>query len=410
MQRAHPVAPPVDPVEPARAIGGKHRVELAAIGGGVLILLLAGAQLMGRAAHRANHVTLEDAPRPVTVAPAVETAYRDSRTYVGAVEPWIEANVGPQFVSAYVQTVLVRPGASVKGGDILATLDCSNPSASSQAVAMQARAVETRQRALADEAARVANMLDGGFVAPNEAEQKAALSSAEEAQVLETRAKLLSASLDVRDCVLRAPFDGEIAQRWIDPGAFVRPGAAIVSIVDRRTVRVTIDAPEKDFDALPPEEPVRIRMLATGAELTAPIARRAPKADPKTRTIHVEIDVPDPDRRWPVGTTAIVSVDVGAPVRAVAIPLYAAIEEHGKAKVFVVDAGVAHARTVPVLGESGGLLYLDPNGLAPDARVVSEGRALLSDGDRVEAHLEPAAASNAVDGGADRGGGFGRPL
>jgi len=37
----------------------------------------------------------------------------------------------------------------------------------------------------------------------------------------------------VSDCVLRAPFDGEIATRLVDPGAFVRPGTSIVSVIDR---------------------------------------------------------------------------------------------------------------------------------------------------------------------------------
>ena len=38
------------------------------------------------------------------------------RMYVGRLDPWIAASVGPQFVSAYVDTVLVRPGAVVKRG------------------------------------------------------------------------------------------------------------------------------------------------------------------------------------------------------------------------------------------------------------------------------------------------------
>ena len=42
---------------------------------------------------------------------------------------------------------------------------------------MQARAVETTQKALANEAARIGSLLDGGFVSPNEVEQKQAESA-----------------------------------------------------------------------------------------------------------------------------------------------------------------------------------------------------------------------------------------
>jgi RND family efflux transporter MFP subunit len=392
--------------------GGPTRTRrtIAIVAGGTVVLAAVAMALSLRAAHRVNRVALAAAPTPVTVAPARGSTYRESRSYVGAVEPWIQADVGPQFISAYILTVLVRPGASVTRGQVLATLDCTHSSAATQAVEMQARAVDARLRATADEAARVTSLLDGGFVAPNEAEQKNAASASEQAQLLETKANLVTASLDVKDCVLRAPFDGEVATRSFDPGAFVRPGASIVSVVDRMTVRVTVDASEKDFAALSPGTVVQIELLATGARLAAPIARTAPRADPATRTIHFEVDVPDAERRFPVGTTAIVHVDVGAPVAAVEVPLYAATVDSTKARLFVVDSEVAHARTLPVLGEIGGTLYFAPQTLPPGADVVIEGRELLSDGDRVKAQVAQPPPGG-LPGHADtRGGGYGRPL
>ena len=116
---------------------------------------------------------------------------------------------------------------------MLATLDCRNASATDQAVEMQARASTPSRRRSRTSATRVTSMLDGGFVSPNEAEQKSAESAAKQAQLLAEKAKMIGSSLEVNDCVLRAPFDGEIATRTVDPGAFVRPGTAIVSVVDR---------------------------------------------------------------------------------------------------------------------------------------------------------------------------------
>jgi RND family efflux transporter MFP subunit len=274
---------------------------------------------------------------------------------------------------------------------------------------MQVRAVGARQQATEDQAARESSMLDGGFIAPNQVEQTTALSAAEQAQVLESQAKLVGTSLEVRDCVLRAPFDGEIATRTMDPGAFARPGSTIVSVVDRNTARVTVDAPEKDFDVVPVSTPVRIRMLATGAEVEATVSRRSPRADARTRTVHFEVDVPDPQRAFPAGTTALVEVDVGKPVPATEIPLYATTQQEGKAKFFVVEGGVAHAHEIPVLGERGGSAFFDPNLLAANAQVVTEGRALLSDGDPVQVRVEAPHRPAEADGGT-RGGGFGRPL
>ncbi len=407
------VAPPLAPVEVAASPPAKpsRRAALLAVGAGTVLLLLVGGVLVRRADGSVNRTSLGAAPRPVTVVEARAASYRASRAYVGAVESWIEASVGPQYVSAYVQTVLVRPGDSVTRGQVLATLDCANPSAASQAAEMQARAVDARQRALADESARVSSMLAGGFVSTNEAELKSAQSSSEQSQLLETKARALAASLDVRDCVLKAPFAGEVATRTVDPGAFIRPGTAIVSIVDRSVLRVTVDAPEKDFNVVSSSTPVQVTMLSTGAQVDATVSRRAPKADPNTRTVHFEVDVPDPRREHPTGTTALVQIDVGQAVPAMEVPLYAAIQHEGRARLFFVLGGVAHTKDVPVLGEHGGRLYVDPKALPEHAQVVTEGRAVLTDGDPVQATIETSTPEPDGDGGAPaRGGGFGRPL
>ena len=65
----------------------------------------------------------------------------------------------------------------------------------------------------------------------------------------------------------------------------------------------------------------------------------------------------------------------------------AAMVRGDAATVFVVDAGTARKRKVAVLGESGGTLFVSP-ALGASVRVVTEGRALLKDGDRVSDRLE----------------------
>jgi RND family efflux transporter MFP subunit len=357
-----------------------------AIGAGVATVLVLGGFMVWRADARTNKVALSSRPKPVTIVSAKAAMYRPSRIYVGSLQPWVQANVGPQLVSAYLDTVLVRPGAIVKRGEVLATLDCRDASASVKAITARARAIDTHQKAVAHEASRTKGLLDGGFVSPNEAEQKESQSMSEEAQLEAERANLTRSSLQVSDCILRAPFSGEVAQRMIDPGAFVRPGSAIVTVVDRGTVRMTADAPEIDFGMIPPGTNVKVHVYATNRDVSATITRRAPSADPATRTVHFEIDIPDPTRSIPVGTTGEVHIDVGTPVRATEVPLYAASIRGSKANVFVVDGGVAHTQTVPVLGEAGGSLFVEPT-LSPQAMVVAEGRALLENGDRVDAKL-----------------------
>ena len=331
----------------------KGRAVPLVIAAGVTILLVLGGAMVWRAEARVNKVSLAASAKPVTVVEAKAATFRPAHVYVGTLQPWVEARVGPQFVSAYVDTVLVRPGAIVKRGEILATLDCRNASAASQAVAMQARAIDARQKALADEAARLQSLLDGGFVSPNEAEQKTAQSAAQAAELLSQKAKLMNAALEVSDCILRAPFDGEVATRTVDPGAFVRPGTHIVSVVDRSIVRMVGDAPEIDFEAVAPrgrraDPRPRHRRRPRGHRRAAGPGRRPGDAHGALRDRHRR-----PRRTLPVNTTGEITIDVGEPVAATELPLYAA-SIRARRRSSSSSTATARSRTVRSRARSAG--------------------------------------------------------
>jgi RND family efflux transporter MFP subunit len=361
-------------------------------GRAVQLVILVGAAALSlvvlllylSAVWRTNHKALASAPKPVSVIKAESAAYRASRIYVGTTSSWNAAHVGPQYVSAYVGTVLVRPGAVVKRGEVLATLDCRNASAASREIAAKAKAIEERQTAAEHEAERTKEMQAGGFASQNELEQLSARSAAEKAEAESLRASLVSRSLEVDDCIMRAPFSGEVSERFVDPGAYVRPGNPVVTVIDRGQVRIVADAPESDFGVVAPGMPVAIDVEATGAKLTAPVSRRAPGADEVTRTVRFEIDVANANHALPVGATALLTIEVGQPQPATRVPLRAATLRGDKATLFVVDGDVAKRTIVPVLGDADGMLYVDPK-LPAAARVVVEGRALLDDGDKVAA-------------------------
>jgi membrane fusion protein, multidrug efflux system len=373
-----------DPTAPAPTRLPRAPLLIAA---GTVAVVVIGVLLVAHAHGQVNQVALVSTPKGVTVVAARAASYRPFRRYVGTIQPWIEAKVGPQLISAYVDTVLVRPGDAVIRGQVIATLDCRDASASSRAVGMQARALQAEQEALAHEASRIAELKEGGFASPNEIEKHAADSASKQAEVLETQAKMQRATLEVNDCVLRAPFAGEISARSTDPGAFVRPGMSVATLIDRNTVRVAGEVPEEDFGVVAPGTPVRLHALATDRRLVAAIARRSPAADLSTRTIHLEIDVPDPDRSLPVGTTAELVVEVGQPRAATEVPLIAASVRGSRATIFTAAAGIARQGVFEVLGERRGRLFVETK-LPGNAQVVTEGRALLKDGDPVEAKLE----------------------
>jgi membrane fusion protein, multidrug efflux system len=370
----------------AGAQGRRRRVPLViALGTAVLIAL--GFLLVRRATAHANRVALASLPSAVTAVEARKALYAPTRQYVGTFLPWVEAKIGPQLISAYVGSVLVRPGDRVRRGQVIGTLDCRNAAASSQAVSMQARALATQQEALAHEAARIAQLQHGGFASENEIEKKQAESASKQAELLSTKASLERATLQVNDCVLRSPFDGEVADRTMDPGAYVHPGESIASVIDRTTVRVGADVPESDFDLVKPGVDVAIHSLATDQHITGRVARRSPAADLSTRTVHFEVDLADPDRTLPVGTTAELAVAVGKPIPAIEIPLIGAAVKGDKATLFLVGDEGARRAVVNVLGERSGRLFLEPM-LPERSLVITQGRALLKEGDRLTVKVD----------------------
>ena len=371
--------------------GWPTMILLGAVGG----LLAVGGFLYVRNTSHTNHVALAQSAKRVSAISAVASPYQPTRRYVGTIEPWIEAKIGPQLVSAYVDTVLVRPGAVVKRNEVLATLDCRNASAVSRQVDAQARAVDAMSTAAANEAARLSQLLAGKYVSENEVDLKQADAASKQAQLAALKAQMMNASLEVGDCVLRAPFDGESATRQIDPGAFVRPGSNIATLIDRHLVRITADVPEEDFEAVAPETPVRVHLLSTNKDLVAKVSRRAPAADAGTRTVHIELDVDDPEKTMPVWTTAELSLDVGTPAPATALPLASASVHASKATLFVSNGGIAHQTLAKVIGERGGTLYVDPAVVAAGTSVVTEGRTVLTDGDAIAATSEPWAPDEA---------------
>ena len=358
-----------------------------AIAAVVALILLAGVALAVRARRGVSQIALADEPRGVSTVRAKTAPYRPTRRFVGTVEPWLSARVGPQMTSAYVGTVLVRPGDHVTRGEVLATLDCKQANLNSTALAARARSLEEKQKAVASEAARTEQLSKGGFVAENDLDRQRAQIASNGAQIDALRADLAGKSLAVDDCVLRAPFEGEVGARHLDPGGFARPGSGVVDVVDRHLVRLVSDAPETDVLAVAPKTPVRIVLFGSGKRVDAVVSRRSPAADLATRTIRFEVDFDPTGLDLAVGTTAEISVDVGEPIDALEIPLSSAKVRGKKATIFVVEGGVAHSVVLDVKGERAGSLFVGGK-VVSGSEVVTEGRSALRDGDRVLAKPE----------------------
>ncbi|MGA2079988.1 MAG: efflux RND transporter periplasmic adaptor subunit [Holophaga sp.] len=364
--------------------------------GGTAAVILAGTTLAVRAERRQNHVALAQSPKLVGTIPARPAVYRAQHRYVGALLAWNEAKLGPQFISGFVTDVKFRPGAMVHRGQALAIIEPEMTRERAIATAKEAEALKAQLWALSRESERIQGLEKKGIISVNEAEMKLAGVQSEKAKLEAAQAQMATSDLEVQDTTQRAPFDGEIANRYLDPGAYVRPGDFILEVIDRNQVRCATDAPEEDHPFLRVGRMVHLHLLANGREMDAKISRVSPAADPATRTIHFEVDLENQDHSIPVGTTADLLILEISGRQVIQVPSAAVKVEGKKATLFTVEGNRAHKKVLPFLGEQEGQIFLAPD-LPEGVQVVLNGREQLEDGDLVKARADTATASNQGD-------------
>ena len=112
-----------------------------------------------------------------------------------------------------------------------------------------------------------------------------------------------------------APFDGVVTRRTVNPGDLVqaatatRPAAPLYTVQEIDVVRVFADAPEESAAGIRPGLPAEIQLYGpAGRKIQSPVTRIAKALDSATRTMRIEIDVPNPDGSLLPGTYAQVTL------------------------------------------------------------------------------------------------------
>lgn len=97
--------------------------------------------------------------------------------------------------------------------------------------------------------------------------------------------------------VVRAPFDGVITQRNVDVGALVNAGSTLLyRIAQTSTLRTYVNVPQASSSSIHTGEAALLTVSnLPGRTFTGTVARTANSLDPSSRTLLVELHVPNPD-------------------------------------------------------------------------------------------------------------------
>ncbi|MFT3755714.1 MAG: efflux RND transporter periplasmic adaptor subunit [Pseudoxanthomonas sp.] len=336
-----------------------------------------------------------ETPEPVpSLTVSVATPQRDTivRDVVasGAVAAWEEVSVGVELSGLRVAGVDVEVGSVVKRGDVLLRLDARTQDArlaETEAAVAEARAnlevAERKQRRLDELAAQK-------LVSQQEADEARAARSSARARLDTAVASRDSMKVQRDFTVVRAPVDGVVSARSVQPGQVVSAGTELLRLIRDGRLEWRAELAEADLLQVAEGGEVFVRSPA-GGEVAGRIRRVSPALDVQRRIGTIYADLPKPGALR-AGMFAQGRIVLGQ-ASALLVPQDSVVRRDGRAYVFVVGGDSrAQERSVETGGSFDGRIEVR-SGLKGDERVVSRGAGFLGDGDLVRVVDGTAAAA-----------------
>jgi RND family efflux transporter MFP subunit len=214
---------------------------------------------------------------------------------------------------------------------------------------------------------------------------------AQEATVRGLEARVVEAQLQLNDCTLRAPYDGVIAQRFVEQQQNVQAKQPIVRFQDVNEVEIAVDVPETAMAQIGLADIVRLVAEFSGApgvRFPVRIAEIARTADPATQTFRVRAAMQAPtDFTLLPGMTGTVTMTyhrASVLDNRIHVPVTAVLQESSGAQVvWIVEEGKQVRRRAVKIGPPSGSQIEIVDGLQPGEQVVIAGVRFLRDGMKV---------------------------
>jgi RND family efflux transporter MFP subunit len=173
--------------------------------------------------------------------------------------------------------------------------------------------------------------------------------------------------------VVRAPFDGIITLRNVEVGALVNAGSTLLfRIAQTGTLRAYVSVPQTHAGSVRPGQPARLTVSnLPGRVFNGTVARSAGALDPSSRTMLVEVNVPNADNALLPGMYAQVELGSARSSAPIVIPSDALIVRADGAQVAVVAPDrTLHLRKISVGRDYGSRLEVT-GGLEEGETIVS---------------------------------------
>jgi len=363
---------------------------LRVIVAGVMTLVIAALIITVFAIRKSDHLENDRGTlsKEAAAGPRVQTTqvqkakpYRDI-TLIGEARPFFDVVIYAR-VSGYITTIHADKGDHVKQGQILAVIE----SPETDKAYLSALSNWYNLKRVAD---RSKVLVRKKLISQQEADQ--AFANADiAASSLETQRVLKSYE------VIRAPFDGTVANRYVDVGALLAnstnsqsASGAIFEVSQNDRLRIYAYPDQPDAVFIKTGTPVEISLNEKPeVKIPALVTRNSELLDSKTRKLLTEVDIDNTQRKIVAGSYVTVSMRLDEGNR-LEIPVEALAIQGNNTVVPVIDKeSKLHYRPINV-GENNGEVVRVVGGLNEGDVVALNVGTSIQDGQKVPGQLQQA--------------------
>ncbi len=360
-----------------------------------------------------------EAPKSAAVVDVSRGDVANTLTVAGQFQPYQNVELHAK-VSGYIRSIRVDIGDRVHKGEVLAVLEVPELAAQLEGVKAEVRHSQSeiaRQQSEVVRAQSTYSALHTAYTRLAEAaKERPGLIAAQELDDFKAKDMTAQAQIDVAKASLEAaqqqmavakadndrvqslenyttivaPFNGVVTMRYADVGSLIQAGTRtetqsepVVTLAQSDLLRLRSPVPESDVPFIKEGGEVKIQVSSTGRTFIGHIVRFTRAVDDRTRTMLVEVDVPNPDLTLTTGMYAETTIELRHIPDALTLPAQAVVQDGSQAYIYVVnDQNRVETRTVTLGIQTANRIQL-LTGVKAGERVIASGQAQYHTGELV---------------------------
>ena len=303
-------------------------------------------------------------------------------TATGSLAARRDMPVGVPGEGGQISRVLVDQGTWVRQGQVLATIDRSVQTQEAAQLGAQISVAQADLRLAQQNLDRAQRLVARGFISTADIDRLTSTRDAAQARVRVAQATLGGNRARVGRLDIRAPANGLVLTRSVEPGQVVGGGSgALFRIAEGGEMELRARLPQDELARVTVGIPAQVTPVGSDRAFQGQVWQLPAIIDPQTRQGEVRIAIPYDSALRP-GGFAQASMEVGTSV-APLLPESAVLSDDRGNYVYVIDDQNQVQRKDVRIGDVGdrGIIILE--GLSGNERIVESAGAFLNPGQKV---------------------------